>query len=374
MLVYSCLNPFLFWSGNKYKGLKYCAKYLRIMGERYIGIDFGGSNLRMAEVNPETGEIISGVFKRSLDDVVDNQQLKEIINEFVHAGHWNIGICAAGTVDEEKRIVTLSPNSKIKGEIDFGRDLMKAGHNVVMTNDMKGAVSAAATFGKGKDYENVLVATYSSGYNCAVARKRKVVTTAEFGHLLYETKNEFLCGCGGIGHLETAVSGNGASLRAKAFLRGPNVHTTNKAVFRFALDDLNKKACQEGQKVYSEADIDDNPVSYDRVVDSITAKHVYQAFVAAPGEMPQRQIQEDQMRAIAVSFGMMNSAYNPLDIMVLMGSQTNDWHLLFDPAIKMYQKEKFQLPSLPFPKIVRTELPEIGVQGAVAYLLSQGKD
>jgi predicted NBD/HSP70 family sugar kinase len=344
------------------------------MGERYIGIDFGGTNLRMAEVNPETGEIIGQVFKRSLDDVVDNGQLKEIILKYLNLGRWNIGICAAGSVDEKNCIITMSPNSKIKGEIDFGKYLAGKGNQVVMTNDMKGAVSAAATFGEGKDYENVLVATYSSGYNCAVARKKQVVTTAEFGHLLYETKNEFLCGCGGIGHLETAVSGNGASVRAKAFLRGPNVHNANKSVFRFALDDLNKKACQEGQKVYSEADIDNNHGLYDRVIDSITSKHVYQAFVAAPGEMPQCQIQEDQVRSIAVSFGMMNSAYNPLDIMVLMGSQTNDWHLLFDPAIKVYRREKFQLPSLPHPKIVRTELPEIGVQGAVAYLLGQRKD
>ncbi len=69
----------------------------------------------------------------------------------------------------------------------------------------------------------------------------------------------------------------------------------------------------------------------------------------------------------------MNSAYNPVDILVLMGSQTQDWEALFAPAIQAYMADRgrLQLHSLGKPKIERAQIKEIGVVGAVAYLLSR---
>jgi len=353
------------------------------MGDLIYGIDFGGSTIRIGTVDPETGEIVDSVFSRSLIGVTDNKELTDMVVGQMPK-HARIGICAAGSVDEENCIVTLSPNSGIKGNITFGQDLRKLGHDVVMTNDMKAAVCAAARFGEGKGYENVLVATYSSGFNCAVARKKQVVTTAEFGHLLYELANDMKCGCGGYSHLETAVSGNGARDRAIKHFKNHrdqrDPQRGNHTILRFALDELMRKTDARSYNVRSYNVYDPNMLAnddklYERVLESITSKHVYQAFVANPDEHPQKKIREDQIRAIAVSFGMMVSAFNPIGIMVLMGSQTKDWHLLFAPAINKYCNEKFQLPSLAHPDIVRTELPEIGVQGAVAYgLQSSRKD
>jgi len=340
------------------------------MGARYTGIDLGGTNLRIAEVNPETGEILGQVFKRSLEDVADNATLSKIVTEHLPEGKLKIGVCAAGTIDEKNLIVTLGTNSKIREPITFVRALSEMGHDVVLTNDMKAAVCAESRFGKGRDYENVLVATYSSGYNCAVARKKHVVTTAEFGHLYYPENNDMPCGCGGSKHLETAVSGNGAAYRAKQAISQRN-HT----IMRCALEDYNIKACEAGRRIRDVGELVSDDKLFEEVLSSITAKHVYQALITQHDQSPQKGIRDNQVKAIAVSFGMMNSAFNPLDVMVLMGSQTNDWHKLFIPAIEMYNKEIFQHPGLPKPKIVRTELPEIGVQGAVAYgLQSSRKD
>ena len=68
----------------------------------------------------------------------------------------------------------------------------------------------------------------------------------------------------------------------------------------------------------------------------------------------------------------MNSAYNPLDIMISMGSQAvKDGKHTIEPAIEIYQNEGLQLSSLNKPPIVITELPEIGIQGAAAYFVSK---
>ncbi|MCK5177009.1 MAG: hypothetical protein KAQ92_04750, partial [Candidatus Aenigmarchaeota archaeon] len=107
------------------------------------------------------------------------------------------------------------------------------------------------------------------------------------------------------------------------------------------------------------------------IVTSITSKHVYGAYSSNPNQEPQKHIKNIQVEAIAASFGTMVSAFNPLDLMVLMGSQTNDWDILFKPAIKKYNSSttQYQLASLEKPKIIKTNLSDIGIIGAAAYFI-----
>lgn len=329
----------------------------------YTGIDFGGSTIRVSEVNPETGELIGEPFVQSLLEVNSNKNLNKIIFEHVPENS-KIGISAAGNIDEENLVILESANSKITSEITFARDLAGEGYSVTITNDMKAAVQGAARYGEGKNLDNVLLATYSSGFNCAVTRKGVNVTTAEFGHQPYKNRGDLFCGCGRKGHLEVYLSGNGAAAMAKQFFF--TTHLTEHPILADALRDYN---AAKGTN-YNEGDLK-NPELHLSVVNSIGAKNVYSAFKKDSFQEPQRSIQESQAEAIASSFGMMNSAYNPLDVIVTMGSQTKDWDVLFEKAISIYNNGDSQLPSLNKPKIVRTELPEIGVQGAVGYYIAQ---
>jgi len=339
------------------------------MDEIIYGVDFGGSNLRIGKVNSENGKLVGSVFTRSLEDITTNEQLTSLITSEI-SEKSKIGISAAGHVDEEAAIITLSPNSKIREAITFGNELKKRGDAVVMTNDMKAAVQAAARYGEGKELSSVLLATYSSGFNCAVVKDGKNITTAEFGHIPYKQSGDLFCGCGEKGHLEIYVSGNGAATMAKQYFFTTN--TSDHPILRFVLEDFNKKAHEGRKKEYSIKDLS-NPEAHAAVVLSIEAKHVFRALHSDNKAEPQRSIRDTQEPAIADSFGFMNSAYNHLDIMILMGSQTKDWEALFEPAIEIYNSGGKQLHSLNKPKIVRTELPEIGVQGAVAYFVSQSK-
>ena len=104
----------------------------------------------------------------------------------------------------------------------------------------------------------------------------------------------------------------------------------------------------------------------------MSAEHVYQAYVEDPKGRPQCDIRKVQVKAIADSFGRMNSIYHPVDIIILMGGQTKSWDTLFAPAISAYHEDRdnIQLSSMPKPPIVKTEISEIALKGAVGYHMS----
>ncbi len=346
----------------------------------FYGIDVGGTNLRISRVNPETGALLgnpAGLLgppaTYPMREITTNRKLTRIVFSHIPEGS-HVGISAAGDVDEHNLIIRFAANSPIRGEIVFGRELRdRRGCIVRETNDMNAAVQAVARYGQGRGYENVLLATYSSGFNCALTRGGSNVTVAEFGHMIYKPDGDLYCGCGGKGHLETYVSGNGAAAMAKQYL-GIG-HLTSHPILDLSLADLNRS--QPAEKRLKESgrrsvDLND-PLIYAQVLGGISAKHVYQAYTHDPEGQPQKDIRETQIKAIADSFGKMNSAYHPVDILVLMGSQTIDWEVLFDPAIRLFREDRgrMQIPSFSKPPIVKASVKEIGIVGAVAYFLSR---
>ena len=329
----------------------------------YWGIDFGGTKLRIGRIDPTTNRKVSIVLDKDISDISNNEDLFELVDGKIPKNS-KVGISAAGNVKEDDCIIAFSPNSKINGKITFG-SLLKENRQcqVHMTNDLKAAVQAEARYGIGKKYDNVLVATYSSGFNCAVARKKKNVTTAELGHIRYKQDGDLFCGCGGIGHLESYVSGNGAASMAKQYFYSTK-RDTNHPIISASLEDLKINMVGYDNKSNMNE-------LYPVIVSKINSKHIYKAVKSNPDQEPQKQIFNTQIEAIATSFGIMNSAYNPLDIMILMGSQTKD-SFIFDEAIERYKKEILQLPSLRHPPIKITKLGDkIGVLGAIAYFQSQ---
>ena len=336
-------------TGKEYpKYLRYRKKN-RLYALRKIKVNMPSPELRGAyEIKKKqfttqlNKEIMNKLERVEAKDISENDELTRIILQNIPK-HSSVGISAAGDIDEEELIVKTSPHSKIKEPITFARTLKDKGCDVAITNDMRAAAQGAARFGEGKGYGNVCVATYSTGFNAAVVRNLVNVTTAEIGHLVYDSTSTLFCGCGGRGHLDTYVSGTGAAMMAKQYFVATNLrhHSIISRV--------------------------------DGRLDAITSKEVYDAFLEKPDEEPQRSIQAIQVEAIAHSFGLIVSAYNPLDVIVLMGSMTKAEEQLFRPARGLYQGEKgrFQLHSLNVPEIVTTALPEIGVQGAAAYVLAQ---
>lgn len=333
------------------------------MEKYHLGLDIGGNLLRIARVNPETGKFIGRLESLSLEDATTNSELSAKIIEAVKSfcppeQTIGLGICGAGDIDEKKLIVKKSPNSRVNEKLTYPRDLKKAGYNVTITNDMKAAVQDSARFGEGKNHNDVCTATYSEGHNAAVARQRKNVSQAEFGHHQYNPHGELFDGDGGLGHLEIYVSAKGAETRAKQFFDVTNQR--NHLILHLVAE--KHKFTLRGNE--------------ETAKNKITAREVYEAYRQQPEQNPQRAIREAQVEAIAYSFGLMNSVWAPLDIIVYMGGLTGSSDVIFDGtdgAISRYSSsdEKFQLAGFKKPKIVVTNRKEIGVRGAVAYYLSE---
>lgn len=332
----------------------------------YFGIDIGGTNLRISQVNPENGELVGKLFLRNISNLQSNSELTDIILEQIPQ-KCNVGISAAGVVDE-KNLINITTNLKIKEPLTFGKELRDKGYNVSMTNDLRAAIQSIVLYGEGKNFENVLLAGYSTGFNCALVRDGKNVSTAEFGHMTYDLESDMICGCGGKGHLELFVSSKGAELMAKKYFLDNNQF--DSTIINLALNDYNENAMINGKQTISSSDLHNEEI-YSIIVNSIGAKQVYTAFKKNPSGQPQQKIQNTQIKAIAQTFGMMVCAYNPIDAIFVIGNQTNDWDSLFAPALRLYEQGDFQHLSLPKPKIIKPNIiKEFGIQGAVAYMLN----
>ncbi len=217
---------------------------------RYVGIDCGGTNLRIYEVNPETGDLVKDLLERKIDlrDIDKNSELTRIVSnaiKVINEEEIYVGCAAAGNVDEEALTLIQSPNSGIKKPITFAKSLREQGHKVILINDMKAAVMGAHRFGQGKELDNVLVATYSSGYNCMKTHKGNLIQgiSPEFGHQPYHDKKsprftELKCGCGGFSHLDPAVSGNGSANMARKYFREEEYSPENILILKLAHESL----------------------------------------------------------------------------------------------------------------------------------------
>lgn len=340
------------------------------MVKHLIGIDVGGTRVRIAEVNPKTGEFIGRLRTFSLEGVVDNAKLSEKISQKIKEfctyspKEVGLGIYAAGDIDEGNLIIKDSPNSPVKGRISFPKYLANEGYDVTITNDMKAAVQDAARYGEGKNLENVIAVTYSEGHNAALARNRKNLSQAEMGHHVYKPDGDLWCGCGQRGHLEPYVSAIGAAAMAKQYFN--ITRERDHPILRNAAERL---------KIVIE-DLKEDDAAFRDFLGQIKAEDVYNTYRTHPKMNPQADIREEQVEAIKYSFGLMTSMWNPVDIIVCMGGMTKDKDILFycgDAAIERYKENaaKVQFKTLKVPEVVVTQRKEIGVTGAVAYYLSK---
>jgi predicted NBD/HSP70 family sugar kinase len=331
------------------------------------GIDAGANIAKFARIDPTSGNFDSDMVTLSLEDVTTNKERSQIIISELEKninGHGRneigIGVCAAGVVDPKNLVINDSPNSTLRGLQTFPRDLKDRGFDVVLTNDMPAAVQDSAKFGPGKDHDHVVTITYSEGCGAALARRINGipvnVTMAEIGHMLYQAGG-FFCGCEHRGHLEPYVSGKGAESQARQFF--DITHIQKHLIFDCTAERLKTNVSPD-------------------LVSRFCAIDIYNAWKKDPNSEPQKSIREIQVEAIKFSFGLMNSLWAPLDIIVCMGGQTRDDEVLFhgkDGAIIRYGTSggEAQNPGLRKPLIVIADRPEIGISGAAAYYLSNTK-
>lgn len=234
---------------------------------RYIGIDLGGTNLRAAIIDTDTGQIFhqrqcptlavegqDAVTKRII------QLIRELIQESGASAHIikGVGIGVPGTPDIERGIIQILPNLPGKWlNIPF-QSIVEEDVQlpVALINDVRAITLGEWTFGAGRGAETLVCLAIGTGIGGGVVVNGKFHlgiggTAGEFGHHVVEVDG-LPCGCGGKGCLELYASGPAiAAMGVKEVMHG---HTTR--IGEMVDYDLNRidaeiifQAAREGDQV-----------------------------------------------------------------------------------------------------------------------------
>ncbi|WP_245504294.1 ROK family protein [Lichenihabitans psoromatis] len=175
-----------------------------------IGIDIGGTNLRVGRVS-SGGEILDWVAEpitRDPRDLLD--RIVEICRRLDDETVAGIGIGVPGRVDARHRAV-LSGGYIDLASASLAEDLEAAlGKPVVIDNDCNMALVAEIATGAAQGYDNVVMFTIGTGIGGAVVMEGKIVrgraTAGQLGHLTV-AQDGLACACGRRGCVETTSSG-----------------------------------------------------------------------------------------------------------------------------------------------------------------------
>jgi len=188
-----------------------------MMSKKYaIGVDLGGSNLRVALVSEE-GEIARKVKKASSEEVLNS--LFESIEEVLQGDIAGIGLGVAGLIDRENGRVLSSPNYRAVEGLNIAADIeRKFNLPVYLENDANCAALGERVRGAGKDFENFVLLTLGTGIGGSIIYKGELLdAAAEIGHMSINAEAE-KCPCGNIGCLENYASARAMIAKAVVML------------------------------------------------------------------------------------------------------------------------------------------------------------
>ncbi len=205
----------------------------------YIGVDLGGTNLRAAIVDTDTGQVCHQ--RKCLTLAAEGQEavirrivqlVRELIEEsgIAIASILGMGIGVPGTPDIDTGVIQFLPNLPGKWLNVPLRSILEeqVGLPVVLINDVRAITLGEWTFGAGRGAETVVCLAIGTGIGGGVVVNGQFHlgiggTAGEFGHHVVEVDG-LPCGCGGKGCLELYASGPAiAAMGVKEVMHG---HTT----------------------------------------------------------------------------------------------------------------------------------------------------
>jgi len=201
-------------------------------GAPTIGIDMGGTNLRVAVVDRQGGvrEDERVETPDEIDAVLD--AMTEVVTPMLARtpSIGAVGVGVAGLVDREGT-VHYAPNLPMLVEVPLGRLLAeRLPRPVVVDNDANVAGWGELTHGAAVGVSNALVVTLGTGVGGAILLDGRIVRgahgfAAEIGHWQLDPRGA-RCACGENGHWEACASGTALGRLAReraAAGEAPNV-------------------------------------------------------------------------------------------------------------------------------------------------------
>lgn len=198
-----------------------------VAGRLGIGVDLGATRIRVC-VGDETGKMLwrksteMFVYK-SVEDYV-GAIVARIREGLGHSGTnriiAGIGVASIGPLDL-RRGGMASPANLPYDFVPIVEPLTEAfGMKVTLMNDASAAALGERAFGAGKDHENLVYVTISTGIGGgAIVDGHLLIgkdgNAAEVGHLVVDPEGRLACGCGRRGHWEAYCSGKNLPNLAK---------------------------------------------------------------------------------------------------------------------------------------------------------------
>lgn len=215
------------------------------MGAYSIGVDLGGTNLRVAAID-SAGEVLDRI-SVALDYTSGPERVIAAIEDAVKrvrsrvsiSGLRGVGIGVPGFIDIETGVIVGSAN--LPGFQGFPvRDKIQAALRtpIILENDANAAALGEMWLGAGKDVKDLILITLGTGIGGGIIVDGKVVhgflgMAGEIGHMtVFPDGNP--CGCGNCGCLEKHASATAIAAMGRMMHFGNDV--TAEKVYALALD------------------------------------------------------------------------------------------------------------------------------------------
>lgn len=204
------------------------------MKKNRIGIDVGGTNVKIALVN-DSGKIIysNSVPTRAemgYEYTVNN--IKQAIYDLMKETKLEakdiegIGFGFPGQVDYKSGVVRLAPNIPGWVEVPIAKMIEDEFHIPTrVDNDVRCAALGELKYGAGKGCENLICITVGTGIGSGLIVNGKLVRGAsnaagEIGHIKLQIHDGPICGCGDTGCMEAFASGPAIVAMAEEYIKG----------------------------------------------------------------------------------------------------------------------------------------------------------
>lgn len=159
-----------------------------------LGIDIGGSGIKGALVDVQTGKYTSERHRIPTPNPATPEAVAEVIKELVNHFNWK-GLVGCGFPTPLHNGKCLSGGNLHKTWKGLQVDELfknKTGNTYSIVNDADAAGLAEINFGAGKDVKGtVVMITLGTGIGSAVFLDGKLLPNTEFGHVLYKNGEIF---------------------------------------------------------------------------------------------------------------------------------------------------------------------------------------
>lgn len=272
-----------------------------------IGVDLGGTNLRVALVSRE-GEIIKKLKVPSFEKA--EEALISSISEMFEGAEnvAGIGIGVAGLIDRASSIVVISPNLPLIERVPIA-EILTARFNVpvFIENDANAAALGERLMGTGRKYRDFVLLTLGTGIGGGIIYNGKLLNvSAEIGHMSINSTG-IKCACGNHGCLESYASA--------------------RAILEYAINALEHGAVSV-LKEYCSGNF------Y-----KLTPEDIYKA--ALDGDNLSKDVLREAGKHLGVGISNMMNIFSP-EAVILAGGLTGAWNIYVQEAIKEASKRTFK--------------------------------